>query len=89
MILTVDAQIIQDTEKFKMDLVGGLERTLSGKVKPSIFAVSTVMPIRLMIGLYGSDHTVLYATSISVERSPSANKRCSHPDGQVNGKTPM
>ncbi|KAL9138489.1 MAG: hypothetical protein Q9175_000277 [Cornicularia normoerica] len=27
----VDAQIIEDTEKFKMDLVGGLERTLSGK----------------------------------------------------------
>lgn len=27
--------MIQDTERFKMDLVGGLERTLSGKVKPS------------------------------------------------------
>jgi U3 small nucleolar RNA-associated protein 23 len=31
----VDAEIIQDAAKFKMDLVGGLERTLSGKVKPS------------------------------------------------------
>lgn len=32
---TVDGQMIQDTQRFKMDLVGGLERTLSGKVKPS------------------------------------------------------
>ncbi len=32
----VDAQMIQDTERFKMDLVGGLERTLHGKVKPSM-----------------------------------------------------
>ena len=39
LLLTVDAQIIQDTEKFRMDLLGGLERTLSGKVKPSIFPI--------------------------------------------------
>lgn len=45
----VDAQVIQDTEKFKMDLVGGLERTLSGKVKPSILPVSTFMGIKLII----------------------------------------
>jgi U3 small nucleolar RNA-associated protein 23 len=32
----VDAQMIQDAERFKMDLVSGLERTLNGKVKPSI-----------------------------------------------------
>ncbi|KAI9734209.1 MAG: hypothetical protein M1834_002309 [Cirrosporium novae-zelandiae] len=32
----LDAQIIQDAERFKMDLVGGLERTLHGKVKPMI-----------------------------------------------------
>lgn len=31
----VDAQIIQDAARFKMDLVGGLERTVQGKVKPS------------------------------------------------------
>lgn len=46
---TVDAQIIQDTERLKMDLVGGLERTLSGKVKPSIIPASAFMRIRLMI----------------------------------------
>lgn len=32
----VDAQMIQDSDRFKMDLVGGLERTLHGKVKPSM-----------------------------------------------------
>jgi len=31
----VDAEIIQDAARFKMDLVAGLERTLQGKVKPS------------------------------------------------------
>ena len=31
----IDAQMIQDTDRFSMDLVGGLERTLHGKVKPS------------------------------------------------------
>lgn len=35
-ISVVDAQMIQDMERFKMDLVGGLERTLHGKVKPSM-----------------------------------------------------
>ena len=33
--LAVDAQMIQDAEGFKMDLVGGLGRVLHGKVKPS------------------------------------------------------
>ncbi|KAL8906972.1 MAG: hypothetical protein Q9171_006047 [Xanthocarpia ochracea] len=32
---TVDAQMIQDTSRFKMDLLGGLERVLHGKIKPS------------------------------------------------------
>ena len=33
--LTVDADMIKDADRFKMDLVGGLERTLQGQVKPS------------------------------------------------------
>jgi hypothetical protein len=33
--LIVDADIIRDADKFKMDLIGGLERTLHGQVKPS------------------------------------------------------
>lgn len=31
---TVDAQMIQDADRFKMDLTGSLERVLHGKVKP-------------------------------------------------------
>jgi U3 small nucleolar RNA-associated protein 23 len=32
----LDAEIIQDAARFKMDLVGGLERTLQGQVKPMV-----------------------------------------------------
>ncbi|KAI9730613.1 MAG: hypothetical protein M1818_008095 [Claussenomyces sp. TS43310] len=32
----VDADILRDADRFKMDLVGGLERTLQGQVKPMI-----------------------------------------------------
>lgn len=32
----LDAQILHDAARFKMDLVGGLERTLQGKIKPMI-----------------------------------------------------
>ena len=34
--LTVDEQIVQDAERYKMDLPASLERTLQGKVKPSV-----------------------------------------------------
>lgn len=33
----VDADIIKDADKFKMDLQGGLERTLHGKTKLSMY----------------------------------------------------
>jgi len=32
----VDADMLRDADRFKMDLVGGLERTLHGKIKPMI-----------------------------------------------------
>ncbi|PUU82030.1 Fcf1-domain-containing protein [Tuber borchii] len=32
----LDAEIVKDSDRFKMDLVGGLERTLQGQVKPMI-----------------------------------------------------
>lgn len=35
MLTAVDAQMIQDAGRYKMDLIRGLERTLHGKVKPS------------------------------------------------------
>lgn len=31
----LDADIIRDADRFKMDLLHGLERTLHGEVKPS------------------------------------------------------
>ncbi len=34
--LLVDAEIIKDADRFKMDLIGGLERTLHGQLKPMI-----------------------------------------------------
>ena len=37
MCLPVDAEMVQDSCKFKMDLAAGLERTVHGKVKPSMF----------------------------------------------------
>ena len=39
-VVTVDSQIIQDAARYKMDLIGGLERTLQGKVKPSTFVLA-------------------------------------------------
>jgi U3 small nucleolar RNA-associated protein 23 len=33
--------MIKDADRFKMDLVGGLERTLHGQVKPSMLLTST------------------------------------------------
>lgn len=41
--VAVDADVIRDADKFKMDLVGGLERTLHGQVKPSM-SPSTTLP---------------------------------------------
>jgi U3 small nucleolar RNA-associated protein 23 len=37
----VDAEIIRTADRFKMDLVAGLERTLQGQVKPSKFPSSS------------------------------------------------
>jgi len=34
--IEVDANMIKDADRFKMDLIGGLERTLHGQVKPSM-----------------------------------------------------
>ena len=34
-ICLVDSQMIHDTERFKMDLAAGLEKTLQGHIKPS------------------------------------------------------
>jgi U3 small nucleolar RNA-associated protein 23 len=45
--IVVDAGIIQDAARFKMDLVGGLKRTLHGEVKPSISPIPTSLSLML------------------------------------------
>ena len=62
----VDAQMIQDTERFKMDLAGSLQRTLHGTVKPSMRVVSVLyiyLPVRtfamLMSSVCASDNTMV------------------------------
>jgi U3 small nucleolar RNA-associated protein 23 len=50
----VDAQIIMDAARYKMDLVRGLERTLQGQVKPSMFPIN------------GSDEVHMYHAEIHI-----------------------
>ena len=40
MSVLVDEQIVQDAERYKMDLRSSLERTVQGKVKPSVIQLS-------------------------------------------------
>lgn len=42
--LLVDADMIKDADRFKMDLIGGLERTLQGQVKPSLQPLLVFLP---------------------------------------------
>ncbi|KAF2146874.1 uncharacterized protein K452DRAFT_219118 [Aplosporella prunicola CBS 121167] len=62
----VDAQMVQDAERFKMDLAGGLERTLQGKIKPMITHCS-------MRHLYEAKDQTVIAHAKSFER-----RRCNH-----------
>lgn len=41
MNVVVDEQIVKDAERYKMDLPSSLERTLQGKVKPSVIQSSS------------------------------------------------
>lgn len=41
----VDAEIVKETTRCKMDLLASLERTLHGKVKPRTFLLSRLKPI--------------------------------------------
>ncbi|KAL2041355.1 hypothetical protein N7G274_005737 [Stereocaulon virgatum] len=68
----VDAQIIQDAERFKMDLVGGLERTLSGKVKPMITQCS-IRHLYTLKDLAQPEKDALISTAKTMER-----RRCNH-----------
>lgn len=66
----LDADIIRDADRFKMDLIGGLERTLNGKVKPMITQCS-------MRHLYES--ATEPGMSYVIERAKSyERRRCGH-----------
>ncbi|KAL2059301.1 hypothetical protein ABVK25_000593 [Lepraria finkii] len=68
----VDAQTIQDTEHFKMDLLSGLERTLSGKVKPMITQCS-IRHLYTLSDLSQPEKDALISTAKTMER-----RRCNH-----------
>lgn len=85
MVFVVDAQMIQDTERFKMDLVGGLERTLHGKVKPSMHPSLTCGWHLHWYLLLASDNAMLYTASLHDTRSSAAGQRCSRRSSQEDG----
>ncbi|KAF2421031.1 hypothetical protein EJ08DRAFT_690315 [Tothia fuscella] len=64
----LDAEILQDAARFKMDLIGGLERTLHGQVKPMI----TQCSIRHLYNATPKDDSLI-ETAKSYER-----RRCNH-----------
>jgi U3 small nucleolar RNA-associated protein 23 len=57
----VDAELVKDVARFKMDLQAALDRTLRGKAKPSMARNSLVRGLRL---ISGSDNPVLNTASL-------------------------
>lgn len=70
--ILVDADMIQDTERFKMDIVGALERTLNGKVKPMITQCS-IRHLYTLKDLPQPQKDVLISIAKNMER-----RRCGH-----------
>ncbi|KAI9720035.1 MAG: hypothetical protein M1812_003162 [Candelaria pacifica] len=64
----LDADIILDAARYKMDLIGGLQRTLHGKIKPMITQCS-------MRHLYGADPR---APNQIEEAKQYERRRCNH-----------
>ncbi|KAL8774830.1 MAG: hypothetical protein Q9209_000769 [Squamulea sp. 1 TL-2023] len=69
----IDAQMIQDTARFKMDLVGGLERVLHGKIKPMITQCSIRHLYTLSVPQSEKDPLILQAKTYE-------RRRCNHHD---------
>ncbi|KAL8808669.1 MAG: hypothetical protein Q9200_004142 [Gallowayella weberi] len=69
----IDAQMIQDTARFKMDLLGGLERVLQGKIKPMITQCSIRHLYTLPVPQSDKDPLILLAKSME-------RRRCNHHD---------
>ena len=58
---TVDAEMVKDSCRFKMELAPALQRTVHGKVKPSKYAPRPRTPSTNMVDLTAvcsSDHTM-------------------------------
>ncbi|KAL8865099.1 MAG: hypothetical protein Q9174_007071, partial [Haloplaca sp. 1 TL-2023] len=70
-ILTVDAQMIQDTSRFKMDLLTNLERVLHGKIKPMITQCSIRHLYTLSVPQSEKDPLILLAKNME-------RRRCNH-----------
>lgn len=85
----VDAQMIEDTERFKMDLVGGLERTLSGKVKPSTQHFSLIKKTTTAQAIISSDNTMLYSTPLHQFLPPCLSQGYSHRHCEDDGTSPL
>lgn len=77
--------MIQDTDRFTMDLIGGLDRVLHGKVKPSIYRVRAKQDQRLILITHGSDHPMFNTTLVHAHIDTSAAERRSHPARKKHG----
>ncbi|KAL8985241.1 MAG: hypothetical protein Q9177_004489 [Variospora cf. flavescens] len=67
----IDSQMIQDTARFKMDLLVGLERVLHGKIKPMITQCSIRHLYTLPVPQSEKDPLILLAKSME-------RRRCNH-----------
>ncbi|TLS28441.1 hypothetical protein PpBr36_00426 [Pyricularia pennisetigena] len=68
----VDADIVKDASRFKMDLVPALERTLHGKVKPMI----TQCSMRHLYALQGTEPSI--KSVIDYAKETFERRRCGH-----------
>lgn len=64
MLRAVDADLVKDATRFKMDLTASLERTLHGKVKPSECIMHECAKELSCLTAATSDHTMLYAAPV-------------------------
>ncbi|KAL9119022.1 MAG: hypothetical protein Q9187_004423 [Circinaria calcarea] len=69
----VDAQMIQDTERFKMDLAASLQRTLQGQIKPMITQCSIRHLYALPASIPAPQKTAFIENAKTFER-----RRCNH-----------
>lgn len=79
----VDADIVKDASRFKMDLVPALERTLHGKVKPMI----TQCSMRHLYGLQGTEPGIKQV--IDYAKETFERRRCGHHPDETDALTTL